>query len=198
MLSFELSLGGQRVIVDSGVHDYEWSEERRYCRSTRAHNTVEIEGQDQAEMWGAFRVARRGYPRNVRWQPEPGGFLLSALHDGYARLPGKPPHQRRFKYREGGFLEVTDRVTASRAVNCRSCLHLHPDCRCELREAGEALVRHPARCFEIRFLGNGRLEASSGRYHPEFYLSLNNTVLTYSWTASPEQAETGFIIEPQE
>jgi hypothetical protein len=37
MFNFELSLSGQRVIVDTGVHDYEISETRRYCRSTAAH-----------------------------------------------------------------------------------------------------------------------------------------------------------------
>ena len=62
IFSFELSLKGRRVIVDSGVYEYAVGRMRDYCRSTGAHNTVEIAGQDQCEFWGAFRVARRGAP----------------------------------------------------------------------------------------------------------------------------------------
>ncbi|HBH82063.1 MAG TPA: heparinase, partial [Nitrospira sp.] len=39
-LSYELAIDGQRVVVDSGVFDYEPSRERAYARSTRAHNTA--------------------------------------------------------------------------------------------------------------------------------------------------------------
>ena len=66
--SFELSLRGTRVVVDSGVSTYETGPMREYCRSTRAHNTVEIEGQDLVELWGAFRVGRRCRPREVEWK----------------------------------------------------------------------------------------------------------------------------------
>ncbi len=54
-LSFELSLEGKRIIVDSGVGNYygdiDW---RNYYRSTRAHNTVVVDGVEQSEIWGAF------------------------------------------------------------------------------------------------------------------------------------------------
>ncbi|PYY12630.1 MAG: heparinase, partial [Acidobacteria bacterium] len=43
VLSYELSLHGQRVVVDTGVSTYEPCAERRYERSTAAHNTVRIE-----------------------------------------------------------------------------------------------------------------------------------------------------------
>ena len=61
-LSFELASDGRTIIVDSGVYDYEDSEMRRYVRSTRAHNTAMVDGCEQSEIWGAFRVARRARP----------------------------------------------------------------------------------------------------------------------------------------
>jgi uncharacterized heparinase superfamily protein len=193
--SFELSVGGQRVIVDSGVHDYEVGEERRYCRSTSAHNTVEIEGLDQSRMWGAFRVAGRGYPHDVKWFPQTGGFTLAAWHDGYCRLPGHPRHARTFQYRVGGWLHVTDRVQASRDVTCRSYLHLHPDCRIEQDEDSVKVIYPSGRCT-IRFFGDGRLVCMPGSYHPSFYVTRKCTVLVWTWKASPGHAETGFDIEP--
>jgi uncharacterized heparinase superfamily protein len=140
MLSFELSLGGRRVVVDSGVCSYEIDAMRHYCRSTRAHNTVEIDGQDQCEFWGAFRVGRRGRPTHVVWEPGMRGFRLAGRHDGYARLPGTPSHQRIFEYDRAGALEVRDTVTASRPVRTASRIHLHPDCAVEDRTVDTAVI----------------------------------------------------------
>src|SRR6185503_19989802 len=59
VLSYELTLHGRRVIVDTGVSSYERGPERYYERSTAAHNTIRVDGSEQAEIWGGFRVGRR-------------------------------------------------------------------------------------------------------------------------------------------
>jgi hypothetical protein len=59
-LSFELFHEGRPVLVDPGCGTYLAGELRRYQRSTAAHSTVSVDGADQQELWGAFRVARRG------------------------------------------------------------------------------------------------------------------------------------------
>jgi uncharacterized heparinase superfamily protein len=168
LLSFELSLAGQRVIVDSGVHGYDADPLRAWCRSTRAHSTVEIEGEDQCELWGTFRVARRARPRDVVWRREPDGFSLSAWHDGYLRLPGRPRHERAFRWHDEGVLVVRDRVTAGRAVSAVSRLHLHPECEIEEISGLRAAVRHPAGAFEVVFDGDGALAVEASEYCPEF------------------------------
>ena len=58
-LSFELSVFGQRVIVNAGISRYGSGPERLAERGTAAHSTVQIDGADSSEVWGAFRVARR-------------------------------------------------------------------------------------------------------------------------------------------
>ena len=58
-LSFEWSLGEQRVLVNSGTSLYGVSSERHRQRKTKSHNTVEIDGFDSSEIWSGFRVARR-------------------------------------------------------------------------------------------------------------------------------------------
>ncbi|HNW36157.1 MAG TPA: alginate lyase family protein, partial [Candidatus Ozemobacteraceae bacterium] len=57
--SFELSLQGRRVIVDTGTGSYQNPEIRWFCRSTQAHNVPLIEDSEQSDMWGDFRVGRR-------------------------------------------------------------------------------------------------------------------------------------------
>ena len=69
---------------------------RSYERSTAAHNTVEVDGADSTEVWGAFRAARRARVRGVAARSEPDGVTIEAAHDGFRRLRGQPVHRRRW------------------------------------------------------------------------------------------------------
>lgn len=57
-LSFELSYDGHPVFVNSGTGQYQGAL-RSYFRSTKAHNTVVIDGEEQSQCWGEHRVAQR-------------------------------------------------------------------------------------------------------------------------------------------
>lgn len=166
--SFELSLRGHRVIVDAGVYDYEDSPMRAYCRGTSAHNTVEIDGRDQCELWGAFRVARRGYPHDVLWEPGEQGFRLSGWHDGYRRLPGRPVHYRRIDWSADGTLTVLDRVTSSRDVRVVSRVHLHPACTVAVSRPGRLEVEYPGGRLRIDGPPVGIQRLEEGWYCPQF------------------------------
>ena len=61
-MSFELYRDGVPFLVNCGTYAYQCGE-RRWFRSTRAHNTVQIAGIDQSEIWGNFRLARRSKTR---------------------------------------------------------------------------------------------------------------------------------------
>ncbi len=180
MLSFELSLRGQRVIVDSGVYDYVPGPMRQYCRSTRAHNTVEIDGSDQCEFWGAFRVARRGHVRDVRWAPLADGFELAAEHDGYARLRGWPIHRRRFRWHNPGRLLIRDQITGSSAHSFVSRLHLHPDCTIVKTTANRVVVGYSGGSFAVQFSGEGHLSVEDSIYCPQFERKVSNQAIAWS------------------
>lgn len=57
-MSFELFKKGKPVIVNCGTYAYQ-CKERSFFRSTRAHNTVMVDGIQQSMLWGDFRVAAR-------------------------------------------------------------------------------------------------------------------------------------------
>lgn len=57
-LSFELSYQGRPLFVNSGTGQYQ-GEHRAYFRSTKAHNTVVMDGEEQSQCWGEHRVAKR-------------------------------------------------------------------------------------------------------------------------------------------
>ena len=57
-MSFELFCDGKPVVVNCGTYAYQ-CKERSFFRSTAAHNTVMVDGKEQGQCWGAFRLAKR-------------------------------------------------------------------------------------------------------------------------------------------
>ena len=87
-LSYELRVDGKPFIVDTGTSTYDKGPRRNYERSTRAHNTVSVDGKDSCEVWSGFRVGNR--PNVVITKDQPNE--LAAFHDGYGK---QHKHERR-------------------------------------------------------------------------------------------------------
>jgi uncharacterized heparinase superfamily protein len=111
-LSFELSLFGQRVIVNGGTSRYGSGPERLRERQTAAHSTLEIDGQSSSEVWGGFRVARRAYPYDLHVDKQMNEVTVACSHDGYRRFPGKPVHRRGWHLKPGS-LTVEDQIAGA-------------------------------------------------------------------------------------
>ncbi|PYT09327.1 MAG: heparinase, partial [Acidobacteria bacterium] len=128
IFSFELSLGANPFVVDSGVFEYQAGEMRSYVRGTRAHNTLCVDRRDQAECWGGFRVARRFAPFAVSFRANNGKVLFEGSFDGYAHLLGDGIiHHRRIEIDpERRELRVHDSVEGTGRHLVESLLHLHP------------------------------------------------------------------------
>lgn len=82
-LSFEWCAFGEALFVDPGTYTYMETPWRRYFKSTSAHNTVLVDGQDQTPY---LRTQRWGVPEAgvslLAWEPET--QMVCAEHDGYA------------------------------------------------------------------------------------------------------------------
>jgi uncharacterized heparinase superfamily protein len=82
----------KEIFVDTGVFTYEDGNDRIYCRSTEAHNTIEIDGINNAEIWASFRVGARGKTTIVNYLHNDGAgsrdrsFVITAMHDGYKEM----------------------------------------------------------------------------------------------------------------
>lgn len=137
LLSFEWDVGGQRIVVDPGVSEYEQGEARQHARSTAAHNTIAVDGADQSEMWSAFRVGRRSRARVLAWEHTPDGLILDAECDFYGRSPAGVGHRRRFAL-AGRKLTVEDRVRG--AGGASATVLLHPSCKLTPCEGGHEVV----------------------------------------------------------
>jgi uncharacterized heparinase superfamily protein len=139
ILSFELSLGGERIVVDPGVYEYIDGPLRRAARAAVSHNTLCFDGLDQAEFFGAFRVARRPNVTLLDLVCEPDRLAVEGTHDGYGRCK----HTRRFEQTSGA-LRILDRIGGPSRV-ARIGFLLHPEVEATLASGGARLARGAAR-----------------------------------------------------
>ena len=85
-LSVEMTWLGDRLLGNCGTLAYQ-HRKRNVWRGTATKATVQVEGEDSAEVWGGFRVGRR--PMDVGFETkhvDEGDALVVGWHDGYRHL----------------------------------------------------------------------------------------------------------------
>lgn len=181
-LSFELAINGRRVIVDSGVHDYEPSPERAYARSTKAHNTVAVDGAEQSEIWGVFRVARRARPLEARIEQRPDGSVwFTGAHNGYSRLQGRPIHKRTITYDGEETWIIEDRLEGNGAHRMESYLHIHPDYVVVKNGTSFRIIEANGKSIAmIEAVEATEVRMERGSYFPEFGRRYENDVMVFT------------------
>ncbi|WP_434675140.1 heparinase II/III family protein [Pseudomonas sp. D3-10] len=182
-LSFELSVFGQRLVVNSGTSQYGEGAERQRQRSTSAHSTVEVAGQDSSEVWAGFRVARRARPAIERLDLQDGVSCIQASHNGYQRLSSSLLHRRTWTFSEEG-LEMIDQVTSDQFVAVAR-LYIHPD----------VLLSQDASCFVadmgtgkkvvIELSGADQVRVVASTWHPGFGCSIANQCIEATFSGRP-------------
>ena len=105
---------GEWLLLDSGKYGYERDRMRRYFQSTRAHNTVELDGRD----WSRATVDAYGSGMR-RVEPFGGGWILEA--EAPHRREGVT-HRRLALFRPHRFLLVLDRLEPAPATGWRGRL----------------------------------------------------------------------------
>ena len=153
LLSFDASFDRTRVVTDTGTLLYDAGPDRQRIRGTAAHNTICIDGQEQLEAWGSFRVGRRSRARVTCRGNTAAWKWVSAAHDAYAWLRGRPVHHRLVAVGEGGIL-VLDAVLGAGRHQIESHMNEHPN--------GEATG------VRIIALGGGSAEIRTSDLHEHF------------------------------
>jgi len=158
MLSVLLDFEGKSIWADTGVFEYEEGERRQYSRGTCAHNTVVLDGLEQAEIWKSFRVGRRGYPK---------GLLLAdhavrCSHTGFEIWKKGLTHARTVKLNDDGF-EMIDRVEGAGRHSYRAFFHFHPEVKVVSGEKGYLVNDR----LSITPLG-AQSRLTTSEYYPEF------------------------------
>lgn len=179
-LSFELSWRGQRVFTNSGTSTYAVGAQRSQERATAAHNTVEIDGADSSEVWHGFRVARRARPQRCESSSDGLGATWRCAHDGYARLPGRPQHQRKWSLDARG-LHIQDEVVGGGEHRITGRLHVQPGIEVIAHGDGSFRLGIPdVGVLEVGLEGCDETRLEQGQYAPQFGLRVSRPVI--AWT----------------
>ncbi|MCD6225320.1 MAG: alginate lyase family protein [Deltaproteobacteria bacterium] len=176
-LSFELSMGRQRVLVNSGTSCYEVGQERLRQRQTPAHNTLSVDEQDSSEVWSGFRVARRARIVNREIEISDEKDVICAAHNGFERFKSVGLHQRTWVFSDDG-LVISDSVGGSGTHCVRVFFHFHPSLHVRTGVDGWHIYDANEKVIAVMALDktvDGFLQEST--YHPEFGISIPNQVV---------------------
>ena len=137
-LSFVLNIGDREILVDPGTYSYHtdpaW---RRYFRSTRAHNTVGIDNQDQSVQAGNFMWTDHARARCIEFEAVGDQQHFVGEHYGYERLDDPVVHRREIMFdARRQIIEVTDILRCMGEHDARRSWHFAEDCQVERTGSG--------------------------------------------------------------
>lgn len=140
-LSIELFAAGRPWIVDSGVYSthaaWPW---RHYFRGTSGHNTVVIDGHDQAVLIDSRRASHLPKSACTRWSAADDEDLFDGRHDGFRRLGDDIVHRRAVHFVRGQYWVIIDFLSGRGVHAVESLFHCPDDIRIELASENRATL----------------------------------------------------------
>jgi len=192
-LSFEFSLAGDRLFVNTGTSLYGIGREREWQRSTAAHNTVEIDTEDSSEVWAGFRVARRAYPFDIKVAETDDAITITASHNGYLRLPVKSIHRRKWLFSSHSLI-VKDEIVGDEFRGAVARFYLHPLVQVVSNNIkdGRVVLQLPCGQKVDLEIEGGRLDLNVTTWHPSFGVSDSNLCLSVSFQSATVKTKIGW------
>jgi hypothetical protein len=141
-LSFVWYDAGRWLLIDAGRYGYYYDDPARlYCESTRAHNTVEIDGTDYSRRREeAFGSALTG------WGQAPGAYFIA----GQLRRRWPAVMQRRtVVFRPGRWVVVIDELEGISSHTYTQWLHFAPDLAWTAKEAAASAALGDGRSLHV-------------------------------------------------
>ncbi len=157
-LSFEMSIGPQRLVVNCGSPGETHLRWASALRSTAAHSTLTLADTSSASILSAgfsrrllgARLIEGAADVETRRTETPNGWRLDASHDGYRRAFGLRHERQLMLDPNGRILTGSDHLlpypkgrkrTASLPFAIR--FHIHPDVRVSPSQGGDVLLKLP-------------------------------------------------------
>jgi hypothetical protein len=123
IFNFELLVNNKKFIIDTGVYDYQDSPERQYSRSTKAHNTIQIDNLEQSDIWRIFRNGYRptmvdsNHKKHEHYENFQGIYKYKNIYN----------HKRSFKITTKNTICVIDQIYSKKNLPKKLYLHFDPE-----------------------------------------------------------------------
>lgn len=140
-LSFELNIGGEDFIVDTGTGVYTADKNiRNLFRSTRQHNTIFIEGYEQNYFFEneLFKMQEETFAKCTKFKNN----YFEGYHQGYLKKLNTL-HKRKIKLNNKS-IEIKDFIESLKGM---ICLNLHPEVKVIEIENGIKLLKNDVEIF---------------------------------------------------
>jgi hypothetical protein len=200
-LSFTFFADGKPVFIDPGTYAYHVNEKwRNYFRSTKAHNTLTIDGQNQSEITGNFMWGYKATANLVEYKEH---YSAKGTHDGYMRLKDKVKHTREITYnKKNNFWEITDEISCAGKHKAVLFFHCSPKCKVIGKNKHYKIIFPGGVCsFKIQSnmevsLHKGEEDSCLGWYSPAYNLKIATTTIKLEKEIlGNEKIVTGFEIK---
>lgn len=152
--SFVLCSDGVPFFIDPGTHVYSSnSDSRNLFRSTRMHNTVEIDGKNQSEVYDAklWDMKRTGRIEDFALETTRECDFVTGIHTGYERLPHPVKTRRSVRYSKSSEIwEIEDELigTEEHLIQCH--FHLEENVKATL-SATTCVLEKANVCLYVTF-----------------------------------------------
>ncbi|MBW2031941.1 MAG: heparinase II/III-family protein, partial [Deltaproteobacteria bacterium] len=165
-LSITLTKSGKPLLVDPGTYKYNQELEfRRYFKGTRAHNTVTIDGEDQAVQETSFIWSKPYKARLEGACKANGDTIFVASHSGYLRLKDPVVHRRLVMHFRKSNLLIKDCFEGRGIHSYELNFHIHPDGSVERRGAWWRISNGDV-TIHVRLFSGGDFEVREGAESP--------------------------------
>jgi len=139
-LSFEMSVGKQRVIVNCGAYagrDPTW---RLAQRATAAHSTLVVEDRNSAEVREDGTIGANGIAVTTERLEADGNTWIDMSHDGYMASHGVIHRRRIYINASGSDIRGEDTLDGSGDHKFSIRFHLHPSVKASLVQDGASVL----------------------------------------------------------
>jgi len=144
-LSLRLTMDGQRWLVDagSGVYISKDPVDRDVFRGTGAHNTMRVDGEDQAVADSPFSWTQIPTVQAENWIVGKSFTYFAGSHNGYARLADPVLHRRHVLQVAGGLWLVRDVALGQAKHELEIRWHFAPDLLVQKAGPGRVEISRP-------------------------------------------------------
>lgn len=177
MLSYCLNINGVEIIGDSGNSEYVIGDNRKYCRSTSAHNTFQIKDVEQAEIWASHRIGHRGYPKDTEISDKDSVVKIKGGATCYSWLKDNPNIERKFIIKNN-YIEIFDEILCKKSYNGYSYINLLPDSKIIESDEGVAIELEN---IKILIKSQFKYDILQKTYCPEFGKILKKQVIRFKF-----------------
>jgi hypothetical protein len=167
-LSVTIALDDLLFLIDPGTYRYNGGPEwRKYFKGTRAHNTVTIDGEDQAVQETGFIWSQPYTSKLIQKVELNYGCLLKARHDGYTRLTNPVIHERTIVWFDKKNIAIKDEFNGEGFHEFELNFHFHPDVTISEGEVWFQAENQGAKIF-ITYLEDNKFRSFKGLERPIF------------------------------